>query len=59
MRHRFLAFHRARTLGRHRFLAKASPIFGRNHMDVRPILVEGGFVMISRHEGLDLGRSEL
>ena len=42
-------------MGRHRFLAKASPIFGRNHMDVRPISVEGGFVMISRHEGLDLG----
>ena len=55
MGHRFLAFLRPRRAGGRRFLARANPRFGRNHMDVRPILVEGGFVMISRHEGRDLG----
>ena len=58
MTHHFLAFHRARTAGRHRFLARASPGFGRNHMDVGPISVESGFAMISRHEGPDLWRPQ-
>ena len=42
--------------GTHRFLARASFGFGRNHMIYRPTSVEGGFTMISRHEGPDLGR---
>ena len=52
---RFLAFHRPRRAGGPRFLARAGAIFSRNRMNVRPISVEGGFAMISRHEGLDLG----
>ena len=48
-----------RTFANGRFLARARAIFSRNRMNVRPISVEGGFAMISRHEGLDLGRSEL
>ena len=54
-----LAFHRPRRAGGPRFLARARAIFSRNRMNVRPISVEGGFAMISRHEGIDLGRSEL
>ena len=53
--HRFLAFHKPRRAGTHRFLARASFGFGQNHMIYRPISVEGGFTMISRHEGPDLG----
>ena len=49
-------FHKPRRAGTHRFLARASFGFGRNHMIYRPISVEGGFTMISRHEGPDLGR---
>ena len=52
---RFLAFHKPRRAGGPRFLARAGTIFSRNRMNVRPISVEGGFAMISRHEGLDLG----
>ena len=52
---RFLAFHRPRRAGGPRFLARARAIFSRNRMNVRPISVKGGFAMISRHEGLDLG----
>ena len=52
---RFLAFHRPRRAGGPRFLARAGAILSRNRMNVRPISVEGGFAMISRHEGLDLG----
>ena len=51
---RFLAFHRPRRAGGPRFLARARAIFSRNRMNVRAISVEGGFAMISRHEGLDL-----
>ena len=54
--HRFLAFHKPRRAGARRFLARASFGFGRNHMIYRPTSVEGGFTMISRHEGPDLGR---
>ena len=52
---RFLAFHKPRRAGGPRFLARAGTIFSGNRMNVRPISVEGGFAMISRHEGLDLG----
>ena len=38
---RFLAFHRPRRAGGPRFLARARAIFSRNHMNVRPISVEG------------------
>ena len=56
MSRRFLAFHKPRRARTRRFLARASFGFGRNHMIYRPISVEGGFTMISRHEGPDLGR---
>ena len=52
---RFLAFHKPRRAGGPRFLARAGAIFSGNRMNVRPISIEGGFAMISRHEGLDLG----
>ena len=57
MGHRFLAFLRPRRAGGAPFRARA--LFSQNHMNVRPILVESGFAMISRHEGPDPGRPEL
>ena len=60
MGHRFLAFLRPRrAAGGRRFLARARALFSQNHMNVRPILVESEFAMISRHEGPDPGRPEL
>ena len=59
MGHRFLAFLRPRRAGGRRFLARARALFSQNHINVRPILVESGFAMISRHEGPDPGRPEL
>ena len=58
MGHRFLAFLRPRRAGGRRFLARARALFSQNHMNVRPILVESGFAMISRHDASDRGRPQ-
>ena len=52
MGHRFLEFLRPRRAGGRRFLARARALFSQNHMNVRPILVDIGFAMISRRSCL-------